>query len=358
MDGRWSRVTGRETEVLDCLRDWEYNVVNYKHLAKFRPSFYYSSFSILPVSKLFLFHLGVIALILPALVSADPVETAIRSKSPFKDFTMSQVADGQVLESREGSSLSPQIEAVQTCFVIKAVPKIVAGRMLGWNPAGKPGLDVSKHQTLTSSAGAETFSKTLSPLFASSDDGTAWIAAQSKKATAASCELILTPEEKKQLAAASTPAKLASAWSALMAARFASFREHGSADFSRLLSSVEKLGAGPIPAPSGGAVYYWEVGKLSDRGKLSEGLTWTSPTSPERVFDGEFFVTSEYTASLNVSTLWPVTVAGKAATLVWRIDAAFASQFTDQSGAERIASSGLMLASTKKTIEALQQGKK
>jgi hypothetical protein len=294
-------------------------------------------------------------LMLQALVQANPAETALKSSSPFKDFTMDQVTDGQILESREGSSLSPEIETVQTCFIIKASPSAVAARMLSWNPAGKPDLEVSKHQTLSSSPGSAAFEGTLSSLFKSSTGDANWIASQSKNANDASCELILTADEKKQLAAASTTAKLTSAWATLLAGRFNGFLDHGAADFTSLRSLVKKLGAGNVPAPSGGAVYYWEVGDVSDRGKLSEGATWTDSSGPLRVFDGEFFVTSEYTASLNVSTLWPVTVAGKEATLVWRIDAAFASQFTDQSGAERIASSGLILASTKKTIEALRQ---
>jgi hypothetical protein len=97
---------------------------------------------------------------------------------------------------------------------------------------------------------------------------------------------------------------------------------------------------------------------VSNRGEFSEGVSWSDSSGPRRVFDGEFFVTSEYSASLNVSTLWPVTVKGKPATLVWRIDSAYARQFDDQSGPERIASAGMILSSTKKTIAALRQGEK
>ena len=305
---------------------------------------------------LFIF-IGIVTLLVPALAGADSAETALKSKSPFKDFTLSQVADGQVLESRQGSSLSTQIEAVQTCFVIKASPDAVAARILSWNPAGKSGLDVSKHQALSSSAGSDAFEKTLATFFKSSDDDANWIATQSKNAKDSSCELLLTSAEKNNLAAASTPAKLTSAWATLLANRFSGFRDHGAPDFNSLRSAVKKLGTGEIPSPSD-AVYYWEVGDVSNRGKLSEGVSWSDSSGPLRVFDGEFFVTSEYTASLNVSTLWPVTVNGKTATLVWRVDSAFSNQFTDQGGAERIASSGLILASTKKTVEALQQGDK
>jgi hypothetical protein len=95
---------------------------------------------------------------------------------------------------------------------------------------------------------------------------------------------------------------------------------------------------------------------VSHRGSISLGVTWSdAPDGKIQIFDGEFFVTSEYAASLNVNTLWPVTVNGKPATLVWRIDSALSNQFTSLSGAERIASASLILSSAKKAIEALRQ---
>jgi hypothetical protein len=309
------------------------------------------------VSKSLFFLLGIVVSLIPISACADSAETALKSDSPFKDFTISQVADGQILESRDGSSLSPQIEAVQTCFIIEAPPDAVAARILGWNPAGKPGLEVSKHQALPSSPGPDAFSGTLAAFFKSGGEGN-WIATQSKNAKDTSCELLLTGAEKSQLVAASTPARLTTAWATLLANRFRSFRDHGAPDFASLRSSLKRLGVGDIPDPSGNAGYYWEVGNVSDRGEFSEGVSWSDSSRPMRIFDGEFFVTSEYAASLNVSTLWPISMKGKPATLVWRIDSAFADQFTDQSAAERIASSGLILSSAKKTIEALRQGEK
>jgi hypothetical protein len=315
------------------------------------------SLGFLVAKRLFLL-IGIAALLAPITGRADPAEQALKSRSAFKDFSLSQVADGQILESRQGSSLSPEIEAGQTCFIIEAPPDVVAARILNWNPAGKPGLEVKKHQTLISSAGPDAFEETLAAIFKSSGGEGGWIATQSKNAKDSSCELLLTDSEKTQLAAATTPARLTSAWAALLANRFSGFRDHGASDFANLRSGLKTLGAGDIPAPGGDANYYWEVGDVSNRGEFSEGVSWSDSSGPRRVFDGEFFVTSEYSASLNVSTLWPVTVKGKAATLVWRIDSAYAEQFNDQSGPERIASSGMILSSTKKTIAALRQGEK
>jgi hypothetical protein len=295
-----------------------------------------------------LLSLALGTLLVPLCARADSPEAALKKSSPFKDFKLDQVADGQILESRQGASLTPEIEAVQTCFLIKASPDAVAAKILTWNPAGKSGLDVSRHMTLTSSAGPDTFTPALAPLFKSGDS---WLAKQSKIAKDPSCELLLTPSEKSQLAAASTPSKLIAAWANLLAARCGNFQD--APDFSHLRATIGTLGLGGVPAPSGNETYYWEIGDVSDRTAISEGVSWSDGSA--RVFDGEFFVSSEYTASLNVSTLWPVTVKGKPATLVWRIDSAYAPQFTDQSGAERIASAGLILSSAKKTIEALRE---
>jgi hypothetical protein len=305
--------------------------------------------------KRFLFILGFAACSSSLFLKAEPAESALKSASAFKDFTLAQVSGGQILENRTGANVSPQIEAVQTCFVIKAAPDAVAAKILSWNPAGKSGLDVSKHLNFSSSVGPDAFSGTLAGMFKSSGGDGGWIAEQSKKAKDPSCELLLNADEKKSLAAAATPAKLTSAWATILANRFSGFRDHGAADFHALEAIVQKLGAGEIPSPSGGA-YYWEIGDVSSRGSISEGVSWEDSGSGRmRVFDGEFFVTSEYSASLNVSNLWPVTVNGHSATLVWRVDSAFANQFSDQSGAERIASASLILSSTKKTIEALRR---
>jgi hypothetical protein len=299
----------------------------------------------LPVAKRFFLLFGIAILLVPLPGRSDPAEQAVKSRSAFKDFSLSQVADGQILESRQGASLSPQIEAGQTCFLVQAPPEVVAARILHWNPAGKPGLEVSRHQILPASAGPDAFRETLASIFKSSGGDGGWIATQSKNATSSSCELLVTGAEKKQLAAADTPGALAGAWATLLANRLGGFRDHGAPDFSNLRTALKSLGAGDISGPSADAVYYWEVGDVSSRGEFSEGVSWSDSSGPLRVFDGEYFVTSEYSASLNVSTLW-------------RIDSAYADQFSDQSGPERIASSGMILSSTKKTIAALRQDNK
>ncbi len=293
---------------------------------------------------------------LPAFpIPADSPERWVKAHSPFKDFTIQQVAHGEILESRAGASESPEVEAVQTCFIIKAAPGTVAAKILSWNPAGKSGLEVSKHTKLASS-GPDAFAGALATFFKSSGGQANWLAEQSKKAKDPSCELILTASEKDLLAAATTTSKLSDAWATILAHRLGSFHGQGASDFHNLLSTLQKVGAGDIPEPPGDAGFYWEISEVGNRGILAEGATWQDAGGgPARVFDGEFFVTSEYSASLNANTLGPVTVDGKPATLVWRIDSAFTHQFADQNGAERIAAAGLILSSAKKAIQAMRQ---
>jgi hypothetical protein len=220
--------------------------------------------------------------------------------------------------------------------------------LANWNPAGKPGLEVTSHLTLGSSVSADSFKPTLGP-FLSSSQGGAWIAKQSKDPQ--SSELMLSDSEKKLLAVAKTPDALLRAWSKLLADEFESYQSKGSHDFSSLLATVRQIGPVEISSPSGGT-YYWELSDVNGRGSISEGVTWQDGS---RIGDGEFFVTSEYTASFDVNTLWPVTVAGKPATLVWRIDSALSPQFSDLKGAERFASGSLILSSVKKAIAAIRQ---
>jgi hypothetical protein len=288
--------------------------------------------------------------LLTAFVRANPVEDSVKAKTPFKDFSLAQVEKGDVLVNREGLSQTPMVEAIQTCFLIKASVGTVTSTLVNWNPAGKSGLDVTSHQVLDSSVSADSFQSKLGP-FLSGSKGGGWIAKQSHDAKDSSCELMLNDGEKSLLAATKTPDALLHAWGTILAKRYASFRGKGAADFSSLLSAVRQIGPLEVSSPSGGT-YYWELSDLDGRGSISEGVTWQDGS---RVCDGEFFVTSEYTASFDVSTLWPVTVDGKSATLVWRIDSALSPQFADLKGAERIASGSLVLSSVKKAIEAIRQ---
>ena len=279
---------------------------------------------------------------------ADPTEDIVRTKTPFRNFSLSQVSKGEILENRQGVSIVPDVQAIQTCFIVKAPVAAVTSTLLHWNPAGKPGLDVSSHRVLTPPVSAASFKPTLGPFFTTTKGG-GWIVKESKAAKGS--ELLLTEAEKTQLGAATTPETLLTAWSNLLVSRFQSFQGHGAADFSSLLAAMSKIGPLDVAAPAHGT-YYWELSDLTGRGSISEGVTWQDGT---RVCDGEFFVTSEYSASFDVSTLWPVTVDGKPATLVWRIDSAKSPQFASLKGAERLASGSLILSSTKKAIKAIRE---
>ncbi len=297
-------------------------------------------------SSLLLILLGAFA----ATVQADPIEDTVKSKTPFKDFQLKQVSDGDIQINRQGISQTPSVEAVQTLFVIKAPVSTVNSTLMNWNPAGKSGLEVTSHTVLGGSVSPDSFTPILGPFLAGSKGG-GWIAKQSHDAKKPSCELMLTESEKTALSAAAKPDALLKAWADILARRYDSFRSGGASDFSSLLSAVRQIGPIDFSGPSGGT-YYWELSDLNGRGSISEGVTWQDGS---RVCDGEFFVTSEYTASFDVSTLWPVTIGGKSETLVWRIDSALSPQFADLKGAERIAAGGLVLSSVKKAIAAIRE---
>jgi hypothetical protein len=280
---------------------------------------------------------------------ATPVEDTVKTKTPFKDFALTQVSDDEILVNRQGISETPSVQAVQTLFLIKASVGTVTSTLASWNPAGKDGLDVTSHKVLGGSASPDSFTPTLGP-FLNGSKGGGWIAKQSHAAKDSSCELMISDSEKTLLAAATKPDALLKAWGAILTKRHEAFHSGGASDFTHLISAVRTIGPIDVTAPSGGTSY-WELSDLDGRGSISEGVTWQDGS---RICDGEYFVTTEYTASFDVSTLWPVTVNGKSATLVWRIDSALSPQFADLKGAERIASGSLILSSVKKAIEAIR----
>ena len=88
-------------------------------------------------------------------------------------------------------------------------------------------------------------------------------------------------------------------------------------------------------------------------GAIYQGATGTSIQS----VDIEFYVNSGIYAEIELEQLWPVTVNGRAETLVWRDDMVSTQNIAYLHGTERLASGMIMLQETKQGIEAFRSPK-
>ena len=70
--------------------------------------------------------------------------------------------------------------------------------------------------------------------------------------------------------------------------------------------------------------------------------------------DIDFYINSGVYATLELEQMWPVTINGKAETLVWRDDLVSAPSIAYLHGTERLASGMIMLQDVKQNIDAFR----
>jgi hypothetical protein len=124
------------------------------------------------------------------------------------------------------------------------------------------------------------------------------------------------------------------------------------AHFSQLLREL------PLQKKSGpniSANYYWGLFKPDDTAAFHAGGVFSKKIdSKYQVADIEFYVSNTYYLGLTLYSLWPVTVNGAPATLVWRGDYFAAPTLSFTRGIERMAYAAVMAQEIKKSIRHFQ----
>jgi hypothetical protein len=89
---------------------------------------------------------------------------------------------------------------------------------------------------------------------------------------------------------------------------------------------------------------YWELLQVEDDGVLTLGASYNRSTSGggAQVADGLYYASGGYNVALTLYQLWPVQIAGRASTLVWRGDFISANSLGELHGIERLASESAM----------------
>ena len=96
----------------------------------------------------------------------------------------------------------------------------------------------------------------------------------------------------------------------------------------------------------------WDVQATIDLGVI---LTKALEDGRYQILDVQYFSSGMYYVSLSLQELWPVTVDGKDATLIWRIDLLSAPTLEAFRGIERIAYGKIMMIEIKKSIQDFQK---
>jgi hypothetical protein len=165
-------------------------------------------------------------------------------------------------------------------------------------------------------------------------------------------------------------------WSQLLFQRATAFLAHGlsglppyeSADGSarvsdevnRLLSEQPKvrdafasvISHPPIGGGVGSVLPYWELFDVEGKAAYSLGAaSWVKTGDSAQMADLEFYASGGYYCYLTLYQMWPVTVNGKAATLVWRVDSISSLELGGlRSPMDRMGSGAAMMGDIKRIV--------
>jgi hypothetical protein len=320
-----------------------------------------------------------------ALVGASPAHADLNSDLAFTDFSnvdINALAGGQVMQMR-----GPMLEfqrgiTAQSLFIINAEPATVQQKLVHWDPAAHSELKVWIHKLLPAKPTAADFAG-LSGL--PNNSSVSYLIDATAKLSANSPALQVDKSEAQWIApmAAQNTDKRAlftHVWSQLLANRASNFLggKFGSAtyvvngndlgilkDVTSLFRADPKvyqayhslLSQTPIysstkAAPAG---IYYDCFDVEGYGALGTGAIFQAPSGNAiQSVDIEYYVNSGIYTTIELETLWPITVNGKTETLVWREDLVSTSNVAYLHGMERMASSMLMLQDVKQAVDAFR----
>jgi hypothetical protein len=96
---------------------------------------------------------------------------------------------------------------------------------------------------------------------------------------------------------------------------------------------------------------YWELLEVDDQGVVTLGASYTRASAAMgQAADVLYYASGGYYVALTLYQLWPVTVDGKASTLVWRGDMISSASLASLHGVERLASESAMMKDISKAI--------
>ena len=328
--------------------------------------------------------LGVVAI-------AAPLRADLNSDLAFTSFSnvdVNSLAGGTVLQARGGLLSFPRGITSQSLYIIDALPPDVASKLVHWNPASHPELQVWLHK---SGIPAQATAASFSDLASLPDNSSVKFQIDSTaKFDPATPQLQVSKAEAQLIASAAAQEKdpkslFVNAWGQILAGRINSFLSgHGASDAdivaggdihplsdvkSLLHSDIKIYGqwqhllnqtpvkalANTASAKLAPADIYCDIFDVEGSAAVGTGAIYQAASGNSiQSADIEFYTNYGVYCTIELEQLWPISVNGKTETLVWRDDLVSAPTIAYLHGTERLASVMLMLQDTKQGIEAFR----
>ena len=301
-----------------------------------------------------------LALFFPvAALAADPV-TELAKFSVFGVVSLPQLAKGEI-KTGQGTPMSTgRFLSVESCFVVPNPPAKVIATLRQFDPTAHRDLKVFLHSELSAAPSVAGFSKLNNP---PNNSAVETLTAATRKM---STDLQISRAEAQRYSA-NQPVFVF--WSDLLAKRAQDFVAGGAAreapydytkgsiqpgrEFAELIRQQGNVSRqfGGFLAKTGlfggkGAIkpdLYWELLQAEDNGVLTLGASYSQPTTGGvQIADGLYYASGGYYVSLTLFQLWPVTIDGRASTLVWRGNFISARAVGDLHGIGRLGAESAM----------------
>jgi hypothetical protein len=305
----------------------------------------------------------------------------LRGVSVFKDADLNRLANGEVLAQRGPQLGLSRGIVIESVFVIHAPVQQAAAGLEQFNPARHSELRTYLQVDIGSSPSPNDFQKLSS---APNNSSVKAFVSATESLPGDSSKLQLSKQEVRLYQASgdkgNVPQSVVSFWGQVLTQRAKEFLSSGLSGLAPYetggsnLKPGEELSRlvredGKVRSQFSSLIESTPLG--GGRGSLSPSLYWTlfegdneaavalGASYGKNVGDGWQGVDVQYYASgdLNVGAvfyqLWPVTINGSQATLVWRSDLISSSSIGDLRGVERMGSGSALLREVQKNVRAL-----
>jgi len=307
--------------------------------------------------------------------------------SAFHDVDVNAMAGGAILQVRGPIMAFPRGITSQSLFIIHDTPANVASKLITWNPASHADLEVWLHKSLPPRPTVADFAD-LANL--PSNKSVQFQIDSTANFNPDNPQLQVSKQEGQLITATAAQEKdpkalFAKAWSQIIVGRINSFLGgqgasevdagaggdvHPISDVKNLFHSDPKvygqyqglLNQTPFKALAGGTAprmvptnLYCDLFDVQGSAALGTGAIYQAPSGNSiQSLDVEYYTNYGVYATIELEQMWPITVSGQAATLVWRDDLVSAPNIEYLHGTERLASSMIMLQETKGGVQAFQ----
>ena len=308
---------------------------------------------------------------------ADPISD-VRSLSVFKDADLSKLAGGAVLASKGPAMSFGRGLVIESVYVVRLPVQRTAVVQQQWNPTPHPELRIFIQADVSGKPAPGDFRALAS---APSNSSVKALVAATERLPGNASKLQLSQAEAKMFvggAAGGGREAVDSFWSRVLAGRAQAYVGGGfsaqspyettgstvrvSEDANRLLRDDAKVRAQFASLIEGAGIgsgrgsltpnLYWQIFDAEGRAAVNLGASYSKAVGDGvQVVDVQYYSSGGFYTVLTFYQLWPVTIQGQPATLVWRSDLISSAQL-DLRGIERMAAGAVAPREIQKVVNA------